>query len=460
MMRLNDGRNLVGKLSMALRVLCLLSLSSTCAESSERIPDDFYKGAELGTPVTSPFYRIILPESVYQESASPDLRDIRVFNASGQAVTFAQSQVDTVQVEQKSVALRMFPMKMSAGKQEDITTLKSANGIEISLAHLARGGNGQPAVSYLLQTESDRESLNQIVLSWQQKKENWRSTARVFSSSDLKNWHEQADKAPLMDLVSGEERLLLNHIDLNVNGYSRRERYRLLIIDGAGHAFTPRLTKAEGFFITRKARTESIDLTFKVRSSSKNEAVYELTNAQPLTALSVVPLNNALLPVNIEYRSGSQGQWHALVKDVVYLVGTEHPLALNNMLVKQIRIKAVKDSDGWGKQLPEIIGKRNRVDVIFNAQGNPPYLLTWGSNQVESAPIPVEQLIPPGEMPPDGLDSLPTASVNHIMVLGGEERVRTTTPAWLLWGLLIIGVGVLALIVFKLAREVMGSRPE
>ncbi|SPW23178.1 Uncharacterised protein [Cronobacter sakazakii] len=37
----------------------------------------------------SPWYRLPLPEAVYSQSAWPDLRDVRVFNAQGASLPFA-----------------------------------------------------------------------------------------------------------------------------------------------------------------------------------------------------------------------------------------------------------------------------------------------------------------------------------------------------------------------------------
>lgn len=468
-------QHLMWNLRMLLGALCLFPLASVYADPAELTPQDFYKGAELRIDSPSPFYTVTLSDDIYQESVKPDLRDIRVFNGSGQAVTFSLSPVEISSVEQKNTVLQIFPMQMSVEQEasesraREKVTLKSSSGIEVNLYD---SNKNQLGTTYLLQAEQGDLGLNQLVLTWDKPANNWQTKANVYSSNDLKNWRKLADKSPLMDLTSGNDRLLLNHIELDDNYRNRRAQYWLLVIDDK-QSKAPAIVKAEGISITRKERTETVDLNFKAKVVSKTEVVYELARPQPLSSLWIVPeQRNTVLPINIEYRGSADGQWRTLTNTVVYQIEgengrkTSEPLSFNDLLVQEVRIKAVSGS--WGEDPPYIIGQRKRVNVIFNAQGNPPYLLVWGSSQANAATIPVEQLIPQSEIPERGLAYLPMARIISPMILGGEERLTATSPVerealwqkWLLWGLLIAGVLILALIVFKLAREVMGNKSE
>ncbi|AKJ43205.1 DUF3999 domain-containing protein [Pragia fontium] len=477
MMWLKDIRNSTFNSGAALGLLCLFSLSPVYAESPELTPQDFYHGAELETTEAFPFYRVTLPEEVYRESVKPDLSDMRVFNSSGQAVTFSLSPVEQSSVEMRESPLRIFPLKMSVDKpdgsyQGERITLKSADGVEIKIS---QDEKSELATSYLLQVEGEQENqnLNQIVLNWAQSKHNWQAHVTVFSSLDLKSWHKQADNAPLMDLASGSDRLLLNHIDIDDNYNSKRARYWLLVINSDGQSSAPIITKANSIAIIRDQRTETVDLPFNAKAVSKIEVEYVLDRPQPLTTLSIVPeQKNTVLPISIEYRTSHDDQWHWLMNTVVYQLDGEtgyrvsEPLSLNQKLVQGIRIKAINGN--WGEQPPTMTGTRNQIDVIFNAQGSSPYLLAWGSHQAPAATMTIEQLIPASAIPKSGLNDLPRAHVGSVIVLGGEQRLTAMSSAeqasqwqkWLLWGLLIVGVFGLALIVVKLAREVMGSRPQ
>ncbi|MFV0547384.1 MAG: DUF3999 domain-containing protein [Limnobaculum xujianqingii] len=464
-------------LRAALCGLCISVLPLAQADETELTPKDFYKGAELEVSAPSPFYRLTLPEDVYLETVYPDLRDVRVFNSSGQTVTFALSPVDSDTTEQQNIPLRIFPMQMSVNKPDEnrredkeTFTFKSAGGVEVKLY---QDGERKPQATYLLELNQDKDKsddvgLNQIMLDWAQSNANWQAKVTLYSSRDLKDWRKQADNAPLMDLTSGTDRLLLNNIDLDDNYNSRRAQYWLLVVNSDENVAIPAISKAQGVVITRRTAVETIELAFKSETVSKTEAIYQLQRPQPLSSLSIVPeQSNTVLPVNIEYRSTEQDKWRPLSTAVVYQIHgdtgyrTSEPLAMNHLLVQGIRVKAVNGN--WGDTVPKVVAQRERVDVLFNGQGNPPYLLAWGANQAAKATIGVNQLIPASEMQPNGLQGLPQAYVGNTMVLGGEERLTATSPieraqqwqTWLLWGLLIVGVVGLALVVLRLARELM-----
>lgn len=66
-------------------VALVWAFAATCAASDDTSraerPQDYARGMELVVEGQSPWYRLPLPEAVYSQSAWPDLRDIRVFNA-------------------------------------------------------------------------------------------------------------------------------------------------------------------------------------------------------------------------------------------------------------------------------------------------------------------------------------------------------------------------------------------
>ena len=61
-------------------------------------PKHFPLRRSIDTPTRSGLFRIDVPESVYRGAAHDDLRDLRVFNASGQAVptSFRRTERETV----------------------------------------------------------------------------------------------------------------------------------------------------------------------------------------------------------------------------------------------------------------------------------------------------------------------------------------------------------------------------
>ncbi|GKX56927.1 membrane protein [Leminorella grimontii] len=457
----------------------LLATLPASAEEPALTPQDFYQGAQLSTPASAPFYRLSLPDRVYSETAWSDLRDVRVFNHTGQAVTFTLEPLSLEKTERYELSLKVFPLQATANKanengSEGKVVLKSADGIEVTL----RPGAEQRAmgVTYLLKADGaqpprEGDGFEQITLDWNKSAANWQAKVSVYGSRDLKNWRPRATDAPLMDLLSGDDRLLLNHIDIDNNYSSRDDRYWLVVVNAEGQNALPTLNKAQAVSVIKHSDAQTLDVPFGVEKASKNEVVYQLKHPQPLSTLSVVPAqNNTVLPVSIEYRSTAEGEWRPLAHAAIYRLESadgyriSDSLPLNKMMVQSVRIKAVSGS--WGEAPPEVKGERERVEVIFNAQGNPPYLLTWGAKIAPSASVEIGTLIPYTVMPKSGIESLYTAEVGPTVTLGGESRLTAESAAeasarwqtWLLWGLLIAGVAGLGVITLKLVREATGKR--
>lgn len=58
-------------------------------DEAPETPQDYATGMMLEATGSSPWYRVSLPLALYQQSAWPDLRDVRVFNRQGDTVPFA-----------------------------------------------------------------------------------------------------------------------------------------------------------------------------------------------------------------------------------------------------------------------------------------------------------------------------------------------------------------------------------
>ncbi|MDU4663365.1 MAG: DUF3999 family protein, partial [Enterobacter hormaechei] len=71
-------------------------------------PRDYAYGLSLDTSASSPWYRVMLPLAIYQQSTSPDLRDVRVFNQPGEPVPFSLVTTTRPQPAPTTTALRLF----------------------------------------------------------------------------------------------------------------------------------------------------------------------------------------------------------------------------------------------------------------------------------------------------------------------------------------------------------------
>lgn len=98
-------------------VLCSVLLGVTGAavsgDEAREKPLDYMQGVMLETTGASPWYRVELSPLLYQGTAWPDLRDVRVFNHQGETVPFALQVQKAQPVTPEAMTLRLFPLEMS-----------------------------------------------------------------------------------------------------------------------------------------------------------------------------------------------------------------------------------------------------------------------------------------------------------------------------------------------------------
>ncbi len=171
---------------------------------------------------------------------------------------------------------------------------------------------------------------------------------------------------------------------------------------------------------------------------------------------------DGVLPAEIAWRGADKDRWHTLKKEVIYQLGgkTSEPVPLPGGLVEAVKIKTFNAR--LPENLPGVIGQRVRYDLVFNAQGKGPYLLAWGNGAAKPASVETDMLIPTELRKTYDLAALPMADTLEPVPLGGEARLTATSAAeqesrmktLMVWGVLIVGVMVLAAMAWRIWREV------
>lgn len=442
-------------------------------EPNLETPHDFAFGANLSVEDDSPFYRINLPETLYSNTVWPDLRDVRVFNREGLVQPFAFMHYNNVHDETTVFPVTVFSMNSQGVEKSDNNNrqarLKAADGLTITIPLY---GNDPIDKSYLLKMADTSDSSgipNRLILNWPKSEKNWQTTVSVYYSDTTKNWSQLISDAPLMDLTSGNERLLVNSIDLGNSSRLYGAHYYLLVFKGSQENLVPVIDKAEAVYLSRRAEDKTIEIPFQGKELEKGVAEYILPTPKTLKSLRILPAqDNVVLPLEVEYRSSETAKWLPLPKQVVYQLSNRNngksqsaALEINDRQVQGIRIKAINTS--WGNALPKVIGERKQVALVFNAQGNGPYILAWGSQGAKSYALSLETLVPEAMRSAEELNAMSWVHVGSSIELGGIERLTQESNSaesngewkkFLLWGILIVGVIGLSLFAFKIWQEV------
>lgn len=452
-------------------VLCSVLLGAACpAISRDALPEaplDYAQGVMLETTVASPWYRVSLPQTVYEHSAWPDLRDVRVFNHQGDTVPFTLHVQKTPPVTPQTMTLRLFPLDMSpVPKKEEghrsgtSFVLRSTSGVEIHLESDDVDALGQSYLLTLPEKMSGTFSLAQLRLNWRTSAGNWQGKASVYASRNLASWQPLQEDAPLIDLTRGNDRLKMDTISTRLTLSPEGNRYLLVILDSQSPALA--LESVSAIAQSAEPRFEHVVLEARVDKNAPSEVVWRWPRPQPLSSLSIELENEGVLPVELSWRSGEKEPWQPLTKTVLYRLdgNRSEDIPLSGQLVDAIKMTPVNAR--MPENLPTLSGVRDRYQLVFNSQGKGPYMLAWGNRAAQKADIGLDMLIPASLRKTQDVDDLPGAVVQEAVALGGDTRLTATSAAeqqsrWktvLVWGALILGVAVLALMAWRIWREV------
>ncbi|WP_336221018.1 DUF3999 domain-containing protein [Citrobacter amalonaticus] len=436
-------------------------------ETQPESPQDYAYGLALDTTTPSQWYRVALPLAVYQQSTSPELHDVRVFNQMGDAVPFSLAVAARQQVAPETTPLRFFaldvspvPAQRATDEDGDKILLRSKTGVEIVLEGEKAKSVGQHYLLTLPEGTDNAISVSQLQLKWNTPQGPWQGKASVWYSEDMKRWYAFREEMPLMDVSSGGDRLKLDRIDIGLTLSKDSIRYLLVVIDAKGASLP--LTGVNAISAPAAQASEQIDLSGEGERLSATEAQWRWSRPQPLSSLTIQLDSDGVLPVEILWRGAEKDEWRPLKKTVLYqLEGkSSEPVSLSGEQVEAVKLSALNAR--LPETLPRVIGHRDRYDLVFNAQGKAPYLLAWGNGAATPASIALDMLIPADLRKIYDVTSLPDAGIQEAVKLGGDARLTATsvaekeslTKTLLVWGVLSVGVLLLAGMAFRIWREV------
>lgn len=429
-------------------------------------PQDYATGVVLDTPGTSQWYRVSLPQRVYQGTAWSDLRDVRIFNAQGERVPFALLAQDAQRETPETITLPFFPLDMSPlplQKEEqrgvDALTLRSKTGVEVHIKSREIRMGGKSYLVTLPENSPEPLRLSRLHLNWGTPAESWQGRVSVYASHDLREWQSVEESVPLMDLISNNDRLKIDSINTSLTLSKAGDRYLLVIFDSQGR--DRELSGIKATVKSIKPGPERILIEPRVSKVSGDIAMWHWDPPQPLNTLRVALDDEGVLPVALAWRSGEKEPWQPLTKTVLYRVEGKQSedIPLSGQQVEGVKLTTIDAH--LPKKLPALSGERDSYQLVFNRQGGGPFMLAWGNGAAQRADTGLDMLIP-ASLIQRGVGSLPRAEIRQDVILGGEARLRATSVVgqqsrWetgLIWGVLIAGVGVLLAMTWRIWQEV------
>jgi len=429
----------------------------------------------LQLPAGASVVRLPLPAEVLTQVQTFDLRDLRVFNASGQPVPLALDRLGpgaSAAAAPAPIGLPVLPIlaEPQAASRGNMT-LRIEDGsagrtvrLDMPAANSAASAPGAQTSTLagaLVDTREQKTALQAIELD-----ADWPAarpfTFRLDTSADLRQWQ------PLGEVTAyrGADGAAIAPAHLDTGGTSLQARYLRITWDdaapGAVQLRQVRLLPAPAG--PAAPERVAVPLTLPDAGQARDPRVLEwrLPFAAPVAALNIRTGEPAtLIPVRVLARQQREQPWTPLARHVVFSLTQNGQtqrspaLELGQAAWREWRIEADPSSPGFAAP-PQITALLPPVQLVFVASGSPPFTLAAGRADAADARLPLASLLPGYE--PGAQAKLPAATL--AAALETPAAVPTTVPGsqrdarkWLLWAVLLAGVLILGGMAWALLRQ-------
>lgn len=435
----------------------LLGLSLSALSQASETPQDYRHSAALQLAGEGPWYRLELPFAAHLAAGHGDLRDLRVFDSNGQMQAYAliPGRSETVQQEQEH-GVRWFPLRGRADAQ-DIPALRverSTTGTLIELRGDAPVESEQQLRGWLLDASTIDAPLVRMNLDWSGAEEGFQRFS-IEASDDLQHWRSWGE-GEVARLSFADERIDQRQVELP----GQRARYLRLLWRNPAQA--PQL-QAVTLRSQRQAH-QAAPLVWSepmpAQTSAEGQYQWQLPLSLPLERLRIeLQQSNTLAPLRFEARSSDQGAWRQLISGVLYRLPEAGREVVNDELnlpgwpVRQLRVQVDARGGSLGTDMPRMQVALRATQLVFLARGEPPYRLTLGHPNAQSAALPLHTLIPGYQA--ERLANLGRAELVEPLAASVESQAGAGQDwqRWGLWAVLLVGVGLLAAMAASVLRR-------
>jgi uncharacterized protein DUF3999 len=427
--------------------------------------EDYAKGIELITESKASIYQFSLPEQVYRHIINTNMSDIRVFNQEHEPVPHVIKQYKDDESTSETLELPYFPLPFDEitllDNKFDVTVSSAGKVIRIQSADEITDEGNNSAKYYLIDASHIEYIIDSIDFKINGKTSDYAKKIKLESSNDLNNWNLLVRNATLTELEYGNYALKKMRVELP----NRKIKYlRFTWLDDADGLF---IDSIKANFKKYHVDSKKIWATARVVNKNIEQAIYEFDTGGLFNIEQInieLPQDNTLIDVLIESRFSKDSEWEDRYKGTFYKLYindteiTREPVSLHSAKHRYWRIK-LQSTDGIGRAEPSLKYAWRSNDLYFLARGNGPFILAYGNANVNNS------IRTPGKLM--SIVNKDTQSEMVAVAIAGREitlkgdlaLVAKKELPWqriLLWLVLIIGVLVIAIMAFRLIKQ-MGT---
>jgi Protein of unknown function (DUF3999) len=441
----------------------VLVVMSSAVIRADQLPTDFASGFTVAPSGAAPIWEVSLPEEVYRTVTRQTLEDLRVFSRDGRVVPHVIRRPMALQIERPAPRpLPFFPLRSridapASSRRLHIVTnnrgeIVGATTVEPSSTAVER------VVAYLIDTRGLDEMPEKLELEWKgETAAGFAVTVDLQASDDLSDWRKVVDKITLADLRSTNAAILRREVDLptlkaNYLRLGWPSSLQDVQLSGVRAIFPP-------------AQQPPSRLTFQVTGvrsgDAQNAYEFETNGFRPIdrARLEFQDQRNVVIKAALLSRNRPDESWRRRGSAIFYdldshgtqIVGAPAAFPSTSDRFWRAEITGLQSAPessptlelGW---VPDLL--------TVMAQGQGPYTVAFGSTGVNTPNQSSDALLTVIEDRQKRGDIVP-GRPSEVFTLGGRGKLEPPFPwkTWVLWTVLLAGVGLLAWMVRKV-REV------
>jgi hypothetical protein len=431
--------------------VAVLLLAWAPVHAAEPVAEMFAYGSKLEATGQQAFYQLELPLEVYQTVTRRDLGDLRVFNAAGQMVPHAlrHPENSTVRKDVVTAELPFFPIR-SADESIDgdlsIHVERNPQGtiIDVRAAKQQESAATGPIRAYLIDAGSLKRPIDALDLAWAEGTADFLGELRVETSDDLHAWRP---------LITGTvARLSYQGYQLDRSSIELpRSNARYLRIAWPDNRAPAELSNiialAHQSTTTNQPQRRWLKLKALPVAGQPQTYLADLEGFLPVDTIRIQLAGiNSLAAVRLAAADSATAQQREHWRGLAYNLQADGKTVTNPAITvtpttSRYWTLTIDNSETALRSAPQLEFGWQPARLVFLAQGDGPYLLAYGSREIESANFSVEALLQKtgSNLHPASIEPGPQFPI------GGKDKLLPTAPpfpwkTWLLWSVLVTGV--------------------
>ncbi|NYZ62430.1 DUF3999 family protein [Luteimonas deserti] len=409
-------------------------------------------------------HRVELDLDVYRHSASASLADIVVVDGDGRPVAAALWRDGSTPPAAAGICeLPWFPLPAAApGVRDDIAAISEIDMDGRVRRVQLRPGNATPGLAVLVDASAVERPVQALQLRWHDDQPDFEQAFDVYGSDDLQRWEPVQADARLLALQQGGARLDERRI---VFDRSARWRY-LRLVPRAPVAATLRIAGVSAELVAPAAARpwQWQALTPSGTDGAAGIYTYVLDARLPVERIDIVPAGASAARWSVDVRDDDEAEWRTLASDrLAFRVGEgaagghSPAIALDRAL--RMRHWRLRTAPPGPARAPELRVGYVPETLVFVAEGDAPYELRAGSVRARRADAPVAELVASlrRERTPTWQPALATTGERRVLAGDAALEPARDWTTWTLWGVLLLGVGLVGGLAIRLLRTPAGG---